>query len=97
LRSLLFNISVALACASPSFSAAPAGNTPPQVGFAIIKTSQVAATSIRWEVLEFTSDPFKGYAQSLDLYQDGAVVLVVTMPAPTTARCRTLWATSPAG
>jgi glyoxylase-like metal-dependent hydrolase (beta-lactamase superfamily II) len=211
LRSLIFSISLALACASPSFSAAPAGNTPPQVGFAIIKTSQVAvmegllspggsfvkqvdsnfsaflikhrqdyllfdtgmgsqvdgqyqqcmpvwlrpffkydrpvlpareqlrqagmppvqrvilshshwdhaggvldfpdakigvsaaelevirnpttgpggtwasqvaATSIRWEVLEFTSGPFKGYAQSLDLYQDGTVVLV-PMPGHT--------------
>jgi glyoxylase-like metal-dependent hydrolase (beta-lactamase superfamily II) len=44
--------------------------------------SQVAATSIRWEVLEFTSGPFKGYAQSLDLFQDGTVVLV-PMPGHT--------------
>lgn len=44
--------------------------------------SQVAATSIRWEVLEFTSGPFKGYAQSLDVYQDGTVVLV-PMPGHT--------------
>ena len=38
--------------------------------------SQVAAKSIQWEALAFTSVPFKGYAQSLDLYQDGTVVLV---------------------
>ena len=211
LRALLFSFSFALACASPSYGAAPAGNTPPEVGFAIIKTSQVAvmegllspggsfgkqidsnfsaflikhrqdyllfdtgmgsqvdgqyqqgmplwlrpffeydrpvrpareqlrragipavkrvilshshwdhgggvldfpdakigvsaqemdvirkpttgpggtwasqvaAQSIRWEVLAFTSGPFKGYAQSLDLYRDGSVVLV-PMPGHT--------------
>ncbi|MBT9508158.1 MBL fold metallo-hydrolase [Rhodoferax sp.] len=44
--------------------------------------SQVAAKSIQWEALTFTSGPFKGYAQSLDLYQDGTVVLV-PMPGHT--------------
>lgn len=44
--------------------------------------SQVADPSIAWEVLAFSSGPFKGYAQSLDLYQDGTVVLV-PMPGHT--------------
>lgn len=44
--------------------------------------SQVADPSIAWEVLAFNSGPFKGYAQSLDLYQDGTVVLV-PMPGHT--------------
>lgn len=44
--------------------------------------SQVAAVSIRWQVLQFASDPFKGYPQSLDVYRDGKVVLV-PMPGHT--------------
>lgn len=44
--------------------------------------SQVADPSIQWDVLSFTGGPFKGYPQSLDLYQDGTVVLV-PMPGHT--------------
>jgi glyoxylase-like metal-dependent hydrolase (beta-lactamase superfamily II) len=44
--------------------------------------SQVADPSIQWDVLVFNGDPFKGYPQSLDLYQDGTVVLV-PMPGHT--------------
>jgi glyoxylase-like metal-dependent hydrolase (beta-lactamase superfamily II) len=44
--------------------------------------SQVADPAIAWDVLAFNSGPFKGYAQSLDLYQDGSVVLV-PMPGHT--------------
>jgi glyoxylase-like metal-dependent hydrolase (beta-lactamase superfamily II) len=38
--------------------------------------SQVSAASIQWEALAFQLIPFKGYPESLDLYQDGKVVLV---------------------
>lgn len=44
--------------------------------------SQVADPSIQWDVLAFNAGPFKGYPQSLDLYQDGTVVLV-PMPGHT--------------
>lgn len=44
--------------------------------------SLVADPSIQWDVLSFTGGPFKGYPQSLDLYQDGTVVLV-PMPGHT--------------
>jgi glyoxylase-like metal-dependent hydrolase (beta-lactamase superfamily II) len=44
--------------------------------------SQVGAASIRWEVMEFKSGPFKGYARSLDVYRNGKVVLV-PMPGHT--------------
>jgi glyoxylase-like metal-dependent hydrolase (beta-lactamase superfamily II) len=44
--------------------------------------SQVGADSIRWEELVFQPVPFMGYPESLDLYQDGTVVLV-PMPGHT--------------
>lgn len=44
--------------------------------------SQVADPSILWDVLAFDSGPFKAYAQSLDVFQDGTVVLV-PMPGHT--------------
>jgi glyoxylase-like metal-dependent hydrolase (beta-lactamase superfamily II) len=44
--------------------------------------SQIGAPSIRWEALQFAPVPYKGYAQSLDLYGDGSVVLV-PMPGHT--------------
>ena len=44
--------------------------------------SQISATSIQWETLAFQPIPFKGYPQSLDVYQDGKVVLV-PMPGHT--------------
>lgn len=44
--------------------------------------SQVGADTIQWEPLAFQPVPFKGYAQSLDVYQDGKVVLV-PMPGHT--------------
>lgn len=44
--------------------------------------SQVGAGSIQWEELAFQPVPFKGYPESLDLYQDGTVVLV-PMPGHT--------------
>jgi glyoxylase-like metal-dependent hydrolase (beta-lactamase superfamily II) len=44
--------------------------------------SQISAASIQWETLAFKPVPFKGYPESLDLYQDGKVVLV-PMPGHT--------------
>jgi glyoxylase-like metal-dependent hydrolase (beta-lactamase superfamily II) len=44
--------------------------------------SQIGAASIQWETLVFQLVPFKGYPQSLDLFQDGKVVLV-PMPGHT--------------
>lgn len=44
--------------------------------------SQVAAQTITWQALAFTDGPYMGYAQSLDLYRDGKVVLV-PMPGHT--------------
>ena len=44
--------------------------------------SQVADPSIQWDVLTFGSGPFKGYPHSLDVFQDGTVVLV-PMPGHT--------------
>jgi glyoxylase-like metal-dependent hydrolase (beta-lactamase superfamily II) len=44
--------------------------------------SQIGAASIQWETLAFQPIPFKGYPESLDLYQDGKVVLV-PMPGHT--------------
>lgn len=44
--------------------------------------SQISAATIAWETLTFQPNPFKGYPESLDLYQDGKVVLV-PMPGPT--------------
>ncbi|MCV2353095.1 MBL fold metallo-hydrolase [Paucibacter sp. B2R-40] len=44
--------------------------------------SQIAAKSIQWESLDFKPQPYRGYAQSLDLFGDGSVVLV-PMPGHT--------------
>jgi glyoxylase-like metal-dependent hydrolase (beta-lactamase superfamily II) len=44
--------------------------------------SQISAASIQWDALAFQPVPFKGYPESLDLYQDGKVVLV-PMPGHT--------------
>ena len=44
--------------------------------------SQISAASIKWEAMVFQPVPFKGYPESLDLYQDGKVVLV-PMPGHT--------------
>jgi glyoxylase-like metal-dependent hydrolase (beta-lactamase superfamily II) len=44
--------------------------------------SQISAASIKWDALVFQPVPFKGYPESLDLYQDGKVVLV-PMPGHT--------------
>lgn len=44
--------------------------------------SQVSSPDIRWMPVAFTSGPYKGYDKSLDLYQDGTVVLV-PMPGHT--------------
>ena len=44
--------------------------------------SQISAASIQWETLVFQPVAFKGYPQSLDLYQDGKVVMV-PMPGHT--------------
>jgi glyoxylase-like metal-dependent hydrolase (beta-lactamase superfamily II) len=44
--------------------------------------SQVSTASIQWDALVFQPVPFKGYPESLDLYQDGKVVLV-PMPGHT--------------
>jgi glyoxylase-like metal-dependent hydrolase (beta-lactamase superfamily II) len=44
--------------------------------------SQISAASIQWETLQFKPIPFKGYPESLDLFQDGKVVLV-PMPGHT--------------
>lgn len=44
--------------------------------------SQVAQASIRWKPIVFLPVAYKGYAQSLDLFNDGSVVLV-PMPGHT--------------
>ena len=44
--------------------------------------SQIGAASIHWETLQFQPVPYKGYPESLDIYQDGKVVLV-PMPGHT--------------
>ncbi|MGL4436298.1 MAG: MBL fold metallo-hydrolase [Giesbergeria sp.] len=44
--------------------------------------SQIGAASIQWEPLVFQQTPYKGYAESLDVYQDGTVVLI-PMPGHT--------------
>jgi glyoxylase-like metal-dependent hydrolase (beta-lactamase superfamily II) len=44
--------------------------------------SQISAATIAWETLAFQSVPFKGYLESLDVFQDGKVVLV-PMPGHT--------------
>lgn len=44
--------------------------------------SQIGAASIQWEPLVFQPVPFKGYPESLDVFADGAVVLV-PMPGHT--------------
>ncbi|MEJ6005184.1 MBL fold metallo-hydrolase [Paucibacter sp. AS339] len=44
--------------------------------------SQIASESIQWEQLKFQPQPYRGYAQSLDLFGDGTVVLV-PMPGHT--------------
>jgi len=44
--------------------------------------SQIGAASIQWETLAFQPVPYKGYPESLDVYQDGKVVLV-PMPGHT--------------
>lgn len=54
----------------------------PTTGPGGVWASQVAAASIQWEVLAFKPIAYKGYAQSLDLFQDGRVVLV-PMPGHT--------------
>ena len=51
-------------------------------GAATTWPSQVTGAAVQWEILDFKSGPYKGYAQSLDLYQDGTVVLV-PMPGHT--------------
>lgn len=38
--------------------------------------SQVSNPAIRWRTLQFTDGPYEGFAQSLDLFRDGQVVLV---------------------
>lgn len=45
-------------------------------------SSQIGAESIQWEALQFEPVPFKGYQESLDLFQNGKVVLV-PMPGHT--------------
>jgi glyoxylase-like metal-dependent hydrolase (beta-lactamase superfamily II) len=54
----------------------------PSTGPGGVWASQVAAASIQWEVLAFKPIAYRGYAQSLDLFQDGRVVLV-PMPGHT--------------
>ncbi|WP_374350415.1 MBL fold metallo-hydrolase, partial [Chitinimonas sp.] len=44
--------------------------------------AQVGATAIQWEALNFQPVPYRGYPESLDIYQDGSVVLV-PMPGHT--------------
>ncbi len=44
--------------------------------------SQISTASIQWESLAFQPVPYKGYPESLDLFQDGKVVLV-PMPGHT--------------
>ncbi|WP_310387886.1 MBL fold metallo-hydrolase [Roseateles sp.] len=44
--------------------------------------SQIGSTAIQWDLLAFKPQPYRGYAQSLDLFGDGSVVLV-PMPGHT--------------
>lgn len=44
--------------------------------------SQIGSASIQWDLLKFQPQPYRGYAQSLDLFGDGTVVLV-PMPGHT--------------
>lgn len=44
--------------------------------------SQIGSEAIQWEALQFKDRPYRGYAQSLDLFEDGHVVLV-PMPGHT--------------
>jgi len=44
--------------------------------------SQIGSAAIQWEALQFKDQPYRGYAQSLDLFEDGHVVLV-PMPGHT--------------
>ncbi|MCV2351221.1 MBL fold metallo-hydrolase [Paucibacter sp. Y2R2-4] len=44
--------------------------------------SQIGSAAIQWEPLQFQAKPYRGYAQSLDLFEDGRVVLV-PMPGHT--------------
>jgi len=44
--------------------------------------SQIGRASIQWDLLKFQPQPYRGYAQSLDLFGDGTVVLV-PMPGHT--------------
>lgn len=54
----------------------------PSVGAATVWPSQVATPNTRWVPLVLQPIAYKGYAQSLDLYHDGSVVLVA-MPGHT--------------
>lgn len=54
----------------------------PSIGPGGTWKSQISAASIQWETLAFQPVPFKGFPESLDLYQDGKVVLV-PMPGHT--------------
>jgi glyoxylase-like metal-dependent hydrolase (beta-lactamase superfamily II) len=38
--------------------------------------SQVSLQSIRWQALDFRSQPYKGFDRSIDVFADGSVVLV---------------------
>ena len=38
--------------------------------------SQIASKTIRWNKIIFKNTPYKGYERSLDLYEDGSVILV---------------------
>lgn len=44
--------------------------------------SQVGAPGIRWQAMAFEARPYEGFAQSIDVYGDGSVVLVA-MPGHT--------------
>lgn len=54
----------------------------PESGAATVWPSQVAAPGTRWSPLVLQPIAYKGYAQSLDLFNDGSVVLVA-MPGHT--------------
>ncbi len=54
----------------------------PSVGAATVWPSQVATPNTRWVPLVLRPIAYKGYARSLDLYNDGSVVLVA-MPGHT--------------
>jgi glyoxylase-like metal-dependent hydrolase (beta-lactamase superfamily II) len=38
--------------------------------------SQIASKTLRWNTIAFKNSPYKGYEKSLDLYEDGSIVLV---------------------